>query len=869
MEDHYIARRRRRHRERGLGLLELPDGGMAVPEMAPLGAHGYFIPVLDTQVENRLRDTSNLARAAQSRKETREKERADAQDAIFHDAKTIDMESWAQGFSSLFSDETPSDETATVAHTLHKTLQPRITRYVYKPSEFMPHGAAHGNSAVACAEGPAHCRLVELRKARAQHAAARSSTPAAAAPAFARADLEAHDSAAAFEGSIFESLQRDRLRAAAVFVVGVELALNEGGEAGGHGRHTWGDAEDRMVRLLLGEPVDKDESHSESQSQPALTTTLAADAAQPEAAQQARSDTGVLGEDTRQLRTSTAAFMEADGCCETDDAAAAAAAAAAAPQPLPERTGAGLRRMLTGRRQGAATVKRRALPPPPLSKQLTGLGELLSGTTQRLGMTLPTPMAAAAAAEHLTMPLSPVRTTRGGSDTRSGSWLEGDTPAAARASADAAMSTDTDNDSDADDDGAAALSPRARARERERIIRRMQRAHARSNRSGGSGGATFASDVADAAHRALAAVARLGADADASSRWDPVVEGAARGEAALVAAALARAQRRPHLSARWADRAHSARGVTAAFAAAVALVEVEAALRVHGWRERRAVRIAADARRARRRGHAAAAGTRHAGGGGGGGDAHSDLPELAAHSPIVSPVPAALSWASGALDGTARELRGRRSRLLSVIEALAAAGADLGCACACGSAGVEGWGLMHVCACAGDWRRIRWLSARGVSASQEDRSQRTPLMVAARGGHRYAAVTLLACGASLSAHDAEGATALHHAAGAGAATVKALLIAGADRDSADRLGETPMDYAARNERKASLDVLRVYRAPPAPVRVFLEHMARRVGGGGDGGGGARAAQHRVEVAVGGGGEPASGVRERARGARAL
>lgn len=72
MEEHYSKKRRQRHLTRGYGAQLLgPDGDLSIRAMTPLGEHGSFIPVQDTQVESRLLDTSYLLRPAQSRMQTR------------------------------------------------------------------------------------------------------------------------------------------------------------------------------------------------------------------------------------------------------------------------------------------------------------------------------------------------------------------------------------------------------------------------------------------------------------------------------------------------------------------------------------------------------------------------------------------------------------------------------------------------------------------------------------------------------------------------------------------------------------------------------------------------------------------------------
>ena len=135
---------------------------------------------------------------------------------------------------------------------------------------------------------------------------------------------------------------------------------------------------------------------------------------------------------------------------------------------------------------------------------------------------------------------------------------------------------------------------------------------------------------------------------------------------------------------------------------------------------------------------------------------------------------------------------------------------------------------------------VRTLLRYNVSVNIEDDTGRTPLHHAAKNGRCRVVRTLLHHHANIDAPDMEGNTPLHSAAMAGRAriielllhhaadlearsrtektalhlavksrkSVEALLKAGAKRDAIDKLGQTPLHIAAREEHYQSVDLLR-------------------------------------------------------------
>ena len=123
----------------------------------------------------------------------------------------------------------------------------------------------------------------------------------------------------------------------------------------------------------------------------------------------------------------------------------------------------------------------------------------------------------------------------------------------------------------------------------------------------------------------------------------------------------------------------------------------------------------------------------------------------------------------------------------------------------------------------GDPTRLLALLAEGADLEGRDGGGRTPLLVAAAGGHAEALELLLAAGASLAARDASGRTALHHAALGGDATTAALALieAGADVDASDDVGATPLALAVERALGSVQDAL--LEAGASPARLASGH----------------------------------------------
>ena len=123
----------------------------------------------------------------------REAERERVASAAYEDANTLNMDSWASSFGTLFTNEASTDDqqlqdadhdatnvqqgpetVETVSRAAHKRqlrngrLAPNIDTYTLKPGEFLPHGAADRPSATA--DGPAYKRAL-LQRAQALQAA--------------------------------------------------------------------------------------------------------------------------------------------------------------------------------------------------------------------------------------------------------------------------------------------------------------------------------------------------------------------------------------------------------------------------------------------------------------------------------------------------------------------------------------------------------------------------------------------------------------------------------------------------------------------------------------------------------------------------
>lgn len=115
------------------------------------------------------------------------------------------------------------------------------------------------------------------------------------------------------------------------------------------------------------------------------------------------------------------------------------------------------------------------------------------------------------------------------------------------------------------------------------------------------------------------------------------------------------------------------------------------------------------------------------------------------------------------------------------------------------------WGTaMHWAVSMGDAAGARALHRHGADLeARSERSSQTPLHQGGRGGEVEAVRAALELGASLTATDAQGRTALHHAAErvshpkrANVAVLQLLLDAGADPEARDAAGATPIEVAA-------------------------------------------------------------------------
>ena len=126
----------------------------------------------------------------------------------------------------------------------------------------------------------------------------------------------------------------------------------------------------------------------------------------------------------------------------------------------------------------------------------------------------------------------------------------------------------------------------------------------------------------------------------------------------------------------------------------------------------------------------------------------------------------------------------------------------------------EGWeGTVHFAAWQGDGAAVARLISEGADVNAhgvagEPRSWRLSTSLSIFGRERAEVVQLLlAVGASLSASDNDGWTALHHGTRAGPRAVVVLLEAGADANAKAADGSTPLHCAVEYGNSAAVPVL--------------------------------------------------------------
>lgn len=115
----------------------------------------------------------------------------------------------------------------------------------------------------------------------------------------------------------------------------------------------------------------------------------------------------------------------------------------------------------------------------------------------------------------------------------------------------------------------------------------------------------------------------------------------------------------------------------------------------------------------------------------------------------------------------------------------------------------------------GNADQIDWIMADGGNCDEADAQGQTALMHAAMANYAAVATTLIAHDARLDLVDRLGDTALHWAAQSGSAGVlRVLLAAHAEVDATDGKGETPLMLAAGNNHPEAVRLLLQYHADP-------------------------------------------------------
>ena len=118
---------------------------------------------------------------------------------------------------------------------------------------------------------------------------------------------------------------------------------------------------------------------------------------------------------------------------------------------------------------------------------------------------------------------------------------------------------------------------------------------------------------------------------------------------------------------------------------------------------------------------------------------------------------------------------------------------------------------LHMAAFSGHPKTSDLLIARGANIEAKDRVGMTPLHAAVLGGDEPEVELILDKNPNIKAATDTGLSALHLAAATGQDQIAATLIRrGADPQSKDRDGRTPLFYALKNEHPSTVTLLRKY-----------------------------------------------------------